>query len=57
MAYKIEWRPRARKAFLSLDKPVRSRISDAVTALADDPRPAQAKMIVGADGVLRISGR
>jgi mRNA-degrading endonuclease RelE of RelBE toxin-antitoxin system len=57
VAYKIEWRPRARKAFLALDKPVRSRISDAVTALADDPRPAQAKMIVGADGVLRISGR
>ncbi len=54
MACKIEWRPRARKAFLALDKPVRSRISDAVTALADNPRPAQAKMIVGADSVLRI---
>ena len=54
MRYRIEWRPRARKAFLALDKPVRRRIGEAVDGLAADPRPAAAKMITGAHGVLRI---
>jgi mRNA interferase RelE/StbE len=54
VTYSIQWRPRARKAFLSLDKPVRRRIGEAVDALAADPRPAAAKMITGAHGVLRI---
>jgi mRNA interferase RelE/StbE len=54
VTYRIEWRPRARKAFLALDKPVRRRIGEAVDALAADPRPAAAKMITGAHGVLRI---
>jgi mRNA interferase RelE/StbE len=54
VTYRIEWRPRARKAFLALDKPVRRRIGEAVGALAADPRPAAAKMITGARGVLRI---
>ena len=54
MTYRIEWRPRARKAFLALDKPVRRRIGEAAGALAADPRPAAAKMITGARGVLRI---
>ena len=54
MTYSIQWRPRARKAFLSLDKPVRRRIGEAVDALAADPRPVAAKMITGAHGVLRI---
>jgi mRNA interferase RelE/StbE len=54
VTYRIGWRPRARKAFLALDKPVRRRIGEAVEALAADPRPAAAKMITGAHGVLRI---
>jgi mRNA interferase RelE/StbE len=54
VTYRIEWRPRARKAFLALDKPVGRRIGEAVDALAADPRPAAAKMITGAHGVLRI---
>ncbi len=54
MAYRIQWRPRARKAFLSLDTPVRRRIGTAVDGLTTDPRPAGAKMITGAHGVLRI---
>jgi mRNA interferase RelE/StbE len=54
VTYRIEWRPRAQKAFLALDKPVRRRIGEAVEALAADPRPAAAKMITGAHGVLRI---
>jgi mRNA interferase RelE/StbE len=54
VTYRIDWRPHARKAFLALDKPVRRRIGEAVDALAADPRPAAAKMITGAHGVLRI---
>jgi mRNA interferase RelE/StbE len=54
VTYRIEWRPRARKAFLALDKPVRRRIGEAVDALAADPRPAAAKMLTGVHGVLRI---
>jgi mRNA interferase RelE/StbE len=54
VAYRIEWRPRARKAFLSLDQSVRRRIGSAVDAVAADPRPSGAKMITGAHGVLRI---
>ena len=52
--YRIKWRPRARKTFLALDKPVRRRIGAAVDALAANPRPPAAKMITGAHGVLRI---
>jgi hypothetical protein len=44
----------SRKTFLALDKPVRRRIGEAVDALAVGPRPASAKMITGAHGVLRI---
>jgi antitoxin (DNA-binding transcriptional repressor) of toxin-antitoxin stability system len=37
VTYRVEWRPRARKAFLALDKPVRHRIGEAVDALAAAP--------------------
>ena len=37
MTYRIEWRPRARKAFLALDKPVRRRIGEAVEPLLPTP--------------------
>jgi mRNA interferase RelE/StbE len=54
MIYRIEWRPRARKAFLALDRAVRERVAVAVDGLAADPRPDSAKMITGAHGVLRV---
>jgi mRNA interferase RelE/StbE len=54
VVYRIEWRPRARKAFLALDNSVRRRIGEAVDGLVAEPRPAAAKMITGAHGVLRI---
>ena len=53
VTYRSAWL-RAREAFLALDKPVRRRIGEAIDALAADPRPAAAKMITGAHGVLRI---
>jgi mRNA interferase RelE/StbE len=54
VVYRIEWRPRARKAFLALDKPVRQRIAAVVDKLADDPRPAGVKALTGMAGVFRI---
>jgi mRNA interferase RelE/StbE len=54
LVYRIEWRPRARKAFLALDNPVRRRIGAAADALAADPRPDGPKILTGAHGVLRI---
>jgi len=52
--YQITWKPSARKAFLSLDKPVQRRIAAAVDALAADPRPSGARALRGMPGVLRI---
>lgn len=54
MPYRIELRPRARKAFLALDKLVKRRVGDAIEALADEPRPAGVKPLKGLPGVLRI---
>ena len=54
MVCRIEWRPRARKAFLALDKSVRLRIAAVVDKLAGDPRPAGVKALTGMPGVFRI---
>ena len=52
MAYKIIVQPGARKAFLALDGPVRSRVGAAIDALA--ARPPGAKALVGMVGALRV---
>ena len=39
VTYRTQWRPRAREAFLSLDKPVRRRIGEALDALARGSAP------------------
>jgi mRNA interferase RelE/StbE len=54
VTYKIVVQPRARRAFLALDKPVRKRVSAAIDALATDPRPQGAKALTGMTGVLRV---
>lgn len=54
MAYKIIVQPRARKAFLALDGPVRKRISAAIDTLAIDPRPPGTKALTGMTGLLRV---
>jgi mRNA interferase RelE/StbE len=54
MTYEIVVQPRARKAYLALDGPVRKRIRAAIDALATDPRPPGAKALVGMSGVLRV---
>ena len=54
MGYTITFRPAARKEFLALDKPLRTRIGAAVDALADDPRPHGVTSVKGRHGYLRI---
>jgi mRNA interferase RelE/StbE len=54
VTYKIIVQPRARKAYLALDRTVRKRIGAAIDALATDPRPPGAKALVGMSGVLRV---
>jgi mRNA interferase RelE/StbE len=54
VTYEIVVQPRARKAYLALDGPVRKRIRAAIDALAADPRPPGAKTLVGMSGVLRV---
>jgi mRNA interferase RelE/StbE len=53
MPFRIEFRPRARKNFLALDKPIREPIGSAIDALAEDPRLSDVKSIVGVPGLLR----
>ncbi len=54
MPWDIRWRPRARRNFLALDRPVRERIDEAVSGLAEDPRPPGVKALTGMPGTLRI---
>jgi mRNA interferase RelE/StbE len=50
----VQYDPRALKELTRLDKPVRRRIVKAVTALADDPRPAGVRRLVGYDDLWRL---
>lgn len=52
--YAIEWSPAAARALRKLDKPTARRLALRVSALAVDPRPAGAKALTGASGLLRI---
>jgi mRNA interferase RelE/StbE len=54
MTYRIIVQPRARKAYLALDGPVRKRVGAAIDGLAADPRPPGAKALTGMTGLLRV---
>jgi mRNA interferase RelE/StbE len=54
VAYTVVIQDSASKALRKLDKPVRERVAAAIDALADDPRPAGIKAIVGEHGSFRI---
>ena len=54
MGYKITWSRQARRHFLGLDKSAQKRVSGLVDKLAEEPRPAAVKALVGMPGVLRI---
>ncbi|WP_131770410.1 type II toxin-antitoxin system RelE family toxin, partial [Candidatus Protofrankia californiensis] len=51
-SYKIEVRPGAWRELRKISQPARRRIEAAIVALADDPRPAGYKAVVGRPGHL-----
>ena len=54
MAYEVVFRDEARKAFLSLDSAVRTRIGKVIDRLAENPYPGQATRLVGDPGTWRV---
>jgi len=54
MTYQIEFSVRALRKFESLPKDVRKRLQPAITALAENPRPAGAIILKGLDRCYRV---
>ena len=54
MAYAIEWRDSARKAFLALDKAARVQVQRVVDRLAENPRPGHAQPLTGDPRMWRV---
>jgi mRNA interferase RelE/StbE len=54
MAYTVEIEPRAQRQLRTLPRDVQRRITDALAALADQPRPPDAKRLTGHDRTYRI---
>jgi mRNA interferase RelE/StbE len=54
VTYRIEVAPAAVRQLRKLDQVARRRIQAAIELLADDPRPAAAKKLVGGGGEWRV---
>ena len=54
MPYQIEWKPSALKEFRRLPADIRAKVENAVGELADNPRPAGCRKIVGLECAYRI---
>lgn len=54
MTHRIELSPAAARQIRTLDAPARRRIQAVVELLAQEPRPAGAKKLVGGDGEWRV---
>jgi len=54
MTHRIEFAPAAVRQLRKLDPPVRRRIQAAVELLADEPRPASSKKLLGGAGEWRV---
>ncbi|WP_131765336.1 type II toxin-antitoxin system RelE family toxin [Candidatus Protofrankia californiensis] len=55
MKYEVEWTTRALRELRKLDRTAARRVLLAVTRLADDPRPAGVRALVGKpSGTLRL---
>ena len=52
--YRVTWSEQASKHFRPLDKPAKQRIADIVNDLAENPRPAGVKPVIGLPGVFRV---
>jgi len=51
--YRVTWSEKASEHFRPLDKPARERIAGIVNDLAENPRPAGVKPVIGLPGVFR----
>ena len=54
MTYRIEIKRGARKRLVSLAAPIAARISEAIDALAVNPRPTGCRKLVGTDQIYRV---
>jgi mRNA interferase RelE/StbE len=54
MAYTVVFRDEARKAFLSLDRAIRTRVQKVIDRLAENPYPGQATQLVSDPGTWRV---
>jgi mRNA interferase RelE/StbE len=54
MRYRIDFAPAAVRQLRKLDPPARRRIQAAVELLAEEPRPAGAKKLVGGESEWRV---
>lgn len=54
MTYRIEFTPRAEKAFRSLPREMQVRLRTKIDALANDPRPPGSVKMSGPEGFHRI---
>ncbi len=54
MAYTVVFRDEARKAFLSLDRGVRTRAQKVIGQLAENPYPGQATQLVSDSSTRRV---
>jgi len=54
MPYQVRFKPAAERAIRKMEKSARRRIFERAEALADDPRPKEAKKLRGADDLWRI---
>ena len=54
MAYTLEIEPRARRQIRALPRDVQQRITEALAQLAEQPRPPNAKRLIGHDHTYRL---
>ncbi len=52
--YRIEFAKPAIKQLKKLPRTVRQTIADSIEALADDPRPAESRKLVGIESLYRV---
>ncbi|HEY2076219.1 MAG TPA: type II toxin-antitoxin system RelE/ParE family toxin [Streptosporangiaceae bacterium] len=53
MTYSTQWSKVAAKHYRALDKPAREQVDDLIAELAENPRPAGIKPVIGMRGVFR----
>ena len=54
MAYEVVVQPSAARELRKLPQEIRKRIGRKIDALSNDPRPADAKVLQGSEGFLRV---